>query len=221
MVANIFGASPVQPLEDHIRIACDCAQRLGDFVAAVLTDDWSTATEHHAEIVRLEKAADELKKEIRTNLPRSLFMPVPRQDLLDLVLVQDRIANRALHVADLMLTRKMTLPSALQSSYQAFLKSNLDAAEQASTSVHELDELYTTAFRGAEAKLVSGMLDELDATQSRIDDKAATVRKELFALEDTLSPVDVMFLYKVIELTGDIGAMSERVGRRLEILLSH
>ncbi len=221
MVANIFGASPVQPLENHIRVACDCAQRLGDFVAAVLVDDWSTASEHHAEIVRLERAADDLKKEIRTNLPRSFFMPVPRQDLLDLVLVQDRIANRALHVADLMLTRKMTVPSELRASFQAFLKSNLDAAEQASTSIHELDELYTTAFRGAEAQLVSGLLDELDKTQFEIDARAATVRKELFALEDSLSPVDVMFLYKVIELTGDIGAMSERVGRRLEILLSH
>ncbi len=221
MVANIFGSSPVQPLEEHIRIACECVERLGDFVRAALNGDWTTAGEQHAAITALEKKADELKKQIRVSLPRSFFMPVPRQDLMELVMVQDRIANRSLHVAELMLSRRVEMPDSLQAPYLDFLQRNADAAEQANKSVHELDELYTTAFRGAEAKLVVGLIDELDAIQSEIDAAAATVRAELFAIEDTLSPVDVMFLYKIIDLTGDIGAMSERVGRRLEVLLSH
>ena len=148
-------------------------------------------------------------------------MPVPREDLMDLVMVQDRIANRALHVAELMLSRRMTVPAALQAAYLEYLQRNIDAAEQANQSIHELDELYTTAFRGAEAKLVTGMLNELDEKQVGIDAAGAAVRNGLFAIEESLSPVDVMFLYKVVELTGDIGAMAERVGRRLEVLLSH
>ena len=39
-------------------------------------------------------------------------------------------------------------------------------------------------------------------------------------LENSMKPVDTMFLYKVIELTGEIADMAERVGRRLELLLS-
>lgn len=221
MVANIFGSSPVQPLEDHIRVACDCVKRLRTFIDATIAEDWAAAKAEHAEIVALEKAADELKKQIRMNLPRSFFMPVPREDLMDLVMVQDRIANRALHVAELMLSRRMTVPDALQAAYLEYLQRNIDAAEQANQSIHELDELYTTAFRGAEARLVSGMLNELDEKQVGIDTAGAAVRNALFAIEESLSPVDVMFLYKVIELTGDIGAMAERVGRRLEVLLSH
>lgn len=221
MVANIFGSSPVQPLEDHIRVACDCAKRLRTFIDAAIAEDWPAAEAAHADLVALENTADDLKKQIRMNLPRSFFMPVPREDLMDLVMVQDRIANRALHVADLMLSRKMTVPTDLQAAYLEFLQRNIDAAEQANQSIHELDELYTTAFRGAEAKLVTGMLDELDQKQVGIDAAGAAVRRELFAIEESLSSVDVMFLYKVIELTGDIGAMAERVGRRLEVLLSH
>jgi hypothetical protein len=49
----------------------------------------------------------------------------------------------------------------------------------------------------------------------------AKIRTGLFALEKDLPPVDVMFLYRVIELTGEVGDMSERIGRRLELLLSH
>jgi hypothetical protein len=43
----------------------------------------------------------------------------------------------------------------------------------------------------------------------------------LFKIEDSLEPVTVIFLYQVIELTGEIADMAERVGRRLELLLAH
>jgi len=36
-----------------------------------------------------------------------------------------------------------------------------------------------------------------------------------------MPPVHVMFMYRVIEAIGEIGDMSERIGRRLELLLSH
>jgi len=42
----------------------------------------------------------------------------------------------------------------------------------------------------------------------------------LFDIEKQLPPIDVMFLYRIIELTGDIGDMAERVGRRLELMLA-
>jgi len=49
----------------------------------------------------------------------------------------------------------------------------------------------------------------------------ARVREDLFDIEKDLPPVDVIFLYRVIELVGEIGDMAERIGRRLELLLSH
>ena len=94
MLANIFGASPVDPLEKHIGIAYNCAKQLRGFFAAAVAGDWDKALAARGEIERLEHEADDLKKEIRLHLPKSLFMPVPREDLLELLLVQDKIANR-------------------------------------------------------------------------------------------------------------------------------
>ena len=36
-----------------------------------------------------------LKKDLRLNMPSSLLMPVARTDLLDLLMIQDKIANSA------------------------------------------------------------------------------------------------------------------------------
>ncbi|MDZ7643158.1 MAG: DUF47 family protein [Woeseiaceae bacterium] len=88
------------------------------------------------------------RKAIRLRLPKSLFMPVPRQDLLELLLVQDKMANRAKDVAGLVLGRKMSIPPAIADDFLEFVRRNVDAAKQARKSVRELDELFTTGSRG-------------------------------------------------------------------------
>jgi predicted phosphate transport protein (TIGR00153 family) len=220
MLANIFGASPVMPLEKHMGIAYRCAKQLRSFFAAAIEGDWERAATVRNEIASLENEADELKKEIRLHLPKSLFMPVPREDLLELLLVQDKIANRTKDISGLVLGRKLQIPAEVADQFLEYVGRNVDAAKQARKSVRELDELFTTGFRGAEVDLVSGMIDELDRIETDTDAMQAELRQSLYAIENTLNPVDAMFIYKVIELTGEVADMAERVGRRLELLLS-
>lgn len=220
VLANIFGSSPVRPLEKHINIAYRCAKQLNGFFTAAFKGDWDAAETFRDEIEALEHKADDLKKEIRLNLPKSLFMPVPREDLLELLLVQDKIANRTKDVSGLVLGRRLQFPEQIAEDFLEFVDRNIDAAKQARKSVRELDELFTAGFRGAEVDLVSGLIEELDRIETDTDDKQAALRSSLFSVEKTLDPVDAIFMYQVIELTGEIADMAERVGRRLELLLS-
>lgn len=221
LLANIFGSSPVQPLEKHIGLAYSCAKQLIGFFTAVFNGEWEKASEIRDEIERLENEADDLKKEIRMRLPKSLFMPVPREDLLELLLVQDKIANRTRDVSGIVLGRKMQLPKSIRPQFLEFVERNVDAAKQARKSVRELDELFTAGFRGAEVDLVASLLEELDSIETDTDAKQAALRAALYEIESTLNPIDAMFIYQIIETTGEIADMAERVGRRLELLLSH
>ena len=221
MLANIFGSSPVVPLEKHIGIAYRCAKELSGFFAAAVDGDWDKVAAVRAKIEKYEHEADDLKKEIRLHLPKSLFMPVPRQDLLELLLVQDMIANRTKDVSGIVFGRKMQIPPEIAEQFLEFVDRNVDAAKQARKSVRELDELFTAGFRGAEATLVEGMIEKLDQIETETDNMQAALRSALFEIESTLDPIDAVFMYQVIELTGQIADMAERVGRRLELLLSH
>ena len=221
VLANIFGSSPVMPLEKHVNIAYQATRKLKDFFAAVFDNDWELAERIREEINDLEHQADDLKKEIRLHLPKSLFMPVPREDLLELLLVQDRMANRAKDVSGIVLGRRMEIPSSIAEEFLEFVNRNIDAAKQARKSVRELDELFTSGFRGAEASLVESMIEELDRIETDTDDRQAALRRSLFKIEKEHDPVNVMFLYQVIEMIGEIADTAERVGRRLELLLSH
>lgn len=219
-IANIFGASPVMPLEKHIDISYRCAKKLRAFFAAAIARDWDEAAEVRGSIEALEHEADDLKKQIRLNLPKSLFMPVPREDLLELLLVQDKIANRAKDVSGRVLGRRLEIPGSVADQFLAYVDRNIDAAKQARKSVRELDELFTTGFRGAEVDLVSGFIEELDRIETDTDRMQAELRASLYQIEDSMNPIDAMFIYQVIEQTGEIADMAERVGRRLELLLS-
>ncbi len=147
-LANIFGSSPVMPLEKHVDIACRCTEQLHNLFKAVIAGDWDKAAEYRDMIETLEPEADDLKKEIRLHLPKSLFMPVPRQDLLELLLVQDKMANRTRDVSGLVMGRKMQIPDAIADEFLEFVKRNVDAAKQARKSVRELDEMFLTAESG-------------------------------------------------------------------------
>lgn len=221
VLAGMFGSSPVKPLEKHAQIVHKCAKLLVDFFRAVVASDWETATAVRKQISQHEHDADELKNGLRKNLHKSLFMPVPRQDLLELLLVQDKIANRAKDVAGIVLGRKLEVPPSIVEDWMAFVRRCVDATKQARKSVLELDELYTTGFRGAEAELVSSMIEKLDQIETDMDAREVGLRAGLLAVEEDLNPVDVMFLYATIGKIGEIADMAERVGRRLELLLSH
>lgn len=220
-VSKIFGASPVAPLQDHMDKCYQAAKELNDFFVAVSHKDWSAAQKHRDAIVVLENEADDFKAQIRAQLPKSLFMPVAREDLLGLVLVQDKIANRARDISGLVNGRKMEIPDSMQKSFMEFVSRNIDAAKKARKTIRELDELYETGFRGAEVDLVTSFVAELDQIENDTDDLQALVRDQLFVQEADLPPVNVMFLYRVIELIGEIGDMAERIGRRLELIISH
>ena len=220
MLANIFGSSPVKPLERHMDVVYRCAKKLRPFVNAVIRRDLKRMAEVRSQIEALEHEADSIKKDIRINMPKSLFMPVPREDLLELLLVQDKIANRTKDASGVIFGRKMKIPKQIAPQFKEFVDRNIDAVKQARKSVRELDELFTAGFKGAEVTLVADMIEELDKIETDTDQQQTILRSALFEIEKTMDPIDAMFLYEVIEITGEIADMAERVGRRLELLLS-
>ena len=220
MLANIFGSSPVRPLEKHMDVVYRCAKKLRPFVNAVIRRDLKRMAEVRSQIEALEHEADSIKKDIRINMPKSLFMPVPREDLLELLLVQDKIANRTKDASGVIFGRKMKIPKQIAPQFKEFVDRNIDAVKQARKSVRELDELFTAGFKGAEVTLVADMIEELDKIETDTDQQQTILRSALFEIEKTMDPIDAMFLYEVIEITGEIADMAERVGRRLELLLS-
>jgi predicted phosphate transport protein (TIGR00153 family) len=191
------------------------------FFEAVYAQDWKAAQEHQQTISMLEKEADEIKRELRISLPVGIFMPIQRQDVLDLLTQQDKIANKAKDISGRILGRQLTVPIELQEPFLEYLKRCLDATNQAKKVINELDDLLETGFRGRELRVVEDMIERLDEIEDDTDRLQVGLRRGLLALEKALNPVDVMFLYSIIDWVGELADISERVGSRLELMLAN
>lgn len=219
-ILQMFARSPFKPMQEHIAKAQACAVELVPFFDAVMAEDWVTAEQVQQKIAVLEGEADVMKKDVRQNLPNSIFLPVPRTDLLELLRMQDKIANRAKDIAGLMLGRKMTIPVAIHPLMKDYVRSSLKASAQALKALNELDELVTTGFRGHEVDIVENMIHELDDLEHNADEMEREVRAALFKVEKEMHAIDAMFLYQVINLIGDLADKAQQVGSRLQLLLA-
>ena len=217
---RIFGTSPLTPMQKHMEKVHACVEKVIPFIEAANAGRWQEAEKLQADISRLEGEADLIKKEIRLHLPKGIFLPVARSDLLEVLSVQDRVANKAKDIAGLMLGRKMMVPEPLREPMVRYLTRCVEATAQARRAINELDELVETGFRGNEVQLVQSMITVLDDIESDTDRMQVELRATLFAIEKDLPPVDVMFAYKIIEWIGDLADLAQRVGSRLQLLLA-
>lgn len=219
-LSKVFGKSPIKPIQEHMAVSHQTVEQLQPFFKAVKAGDWTKAADIQKGIGELENKADELKKEIRLHLPKSLFLPVPRTDLLELLSMQDRIANRAKDIAGIMLGREMAIPGAIEDEMLQFVDTSIDTSAQALKAINELDELLETGFAGREIQLVEQLIEELDRLEHHSDELQIRIRSNLFKIEKDLPPVDVMFFYRVIEWVGDVADRAQKVGSRLQLLIA-
>jgi predicted phosphate transport protein (TIGR00153 family) len=203
-----------------MQIANEAANMLPDLFQAAADNDWVAAKEVHKGIASLEAEADKLKRSIRRHLPKGLFMPVPRSDLLSLLSRQDKVANTAKDISGLVTGRNMRFPDKLQPGLLEFVQTSAAASQQALVAIQELDELLEVGFTGREVKRVEAMLKELDKLERRTDKLAASLRGNLFPMESELPPVDVMFFYRMLLMIGALADHAESVGDRLQILMA-
>jgi hypothetical protein len=216
----MFGKTPIKPILDHMSIVTQCASVLSQFFEAAYAEDWEKAAHFQQEISKLEHDADVVKRDFSAHLPSNLFMPVSRTDILELVFVQDRVANVVKDIAGLVFGRKMKIPEPVQSDFMMLLKRTIDAVLQANKAINELNDVVEAGFGGKELAITDKMVHELLKIESETDKIQVQLRKSVFEMEATLHPVSIIFLYKTIEWTGKIADRAQHIGNRLLILLA-
>ncbi|WP_028863158.1 TIGR00153 family protein [Psychromonas aquimarina] len=219
-IFGVFAKSPIQPIQAHIDKVAACSELLVPFFKASHEQNWVEADKVRKEISKLEKQADELKRELRLTLPKGLFMPIARGDLLELANRQDKIANAAKDVAGRVFGRQLQLPSEISDDFMTYLQRCLDAVQQARKAINELDELLETGFKGREVDVVTKMITELEMIEDDTDSLQIKLRRGLLAVEQHYNPVDVMFLYQILEWVGGLADHSELIGTQLELILA-
>jgi predicted phosphate transport protein (TIGR00153 family) len=207
-------------MQEHMKVVLECVRAVEPLFEAVCSGETAGIEQHQQRIDDLEGQADRLKNDLRTHLPRRLFLPVDRRDLLEILDLQDSMADKAQDIAEVFIVREMPVPPSMKRPLIELVQAVCRTCDQAGAIIGELDELLETGFRGREASRVEGMIHELGTLEGETDRLGAALTREVFRLESELSPVTVLLWYQLIEWIGDMADNAEKVGNRLRLLIA-
>jgi predicted phosphate transport protein (TIGR00153 family) len=219
-LSGLLRGSPFKPIQEHMKVVFSCVCLIPPLFDAVYREDSAQVADFATRINKLETEADKLKSTFRLNMPKSLFLPVDRKDLLGLIRDQDDIADTAEDIGKTFLYREMTVPEGIKELLDELLEGTMEISAAAKEMIGQLDELLEVGFAGRELDKVSRMIASVRRSEHNIDAIIHRSKKKLCSLEKELDPVSVMFWYKIIDLLGVISDQSENLADRLLLFLS-
>lgn len=219
-LVGLFAKSPFKPLQVHMEKVMACIDLVPDLIGALVEGQEERVAEIRREITRTEHEADLVKNQLRDNLPRTLFLPVSRADLLQLIHHQDDIADGAEDAAILCGMKHLSVPPELKDDVVRFAELCVQSARSAEKLVSKLDELLETGFAGPDSDQVTRLIDQIGQQEWEADKGAFTLLKAFFRSEEVSSCSDIVLWMKLCEALGDIANAAEQVANHLRVMLA-
>ena len=216
---NLFAKSPFSPLQSHMEKVAACVDKIEEMFSAYVNKDYDRMDEIAEEISSLEHAADLTKNDIRNNLPRGLFLAVNRGDLLEILGLQDDIADMAEDIGALMTLKRLEPLEGLEDDLKTFLEKNIEAATEAHNVIRQMDELLSASFGGKEAEKVREMIDHVAYLEHEADILQRNLNKKLYNMDDKLSYSSFTLWVNVLQSLASLGNLAEKLANRVRMLL--
>ena len=143
-----------------------------------------------------------------TICPRSLFLPIDRAQILDILTIQDDIADKAEDIGQLLAIRPLPAPKELKNELVAFFDKSIETFWDARKIMKEIGELLESSFGGLEAEKVKAMVEGTSFKEHEADVLKGKLRKNFFAEADNMSPTNFYLWVNLIEEVGAISHIS-------------
>jgi predicted phosphate transport protein (TIGR00153 family) len=197
----------------------ECVNLLNDLFDALLKKDFDKLEQIAEKISKQEHKADLTKNDIRNHLPKSLFMPIDRGSLLEILSLQDTIADKAEDVAVITTLKRIEMPKSLVPDFKEFLAKNIETFHGARKIIKEMHELLESSFVGVEAEKVRQMVHHVSTLEHETDLVQRKVLKSLLMAENEMSYTTFYLLQKILEALGSISNLSENLALRVRMTL--
>ncbi len=218
-ILSLFGKSPFAPLQSHMEKVNRCVHLLPELFVALENRKTSALETIATQISTLEHEADLTKNDIRNQLPKSIYLPVDRGNLLDILSLQDSIADNAEDVAVLLTLAPLELSPLFREEFIDFLKANIASYDLVHQIIKEMHELLESSFGGNEAEKVKEMVDKVAYKEHEVDLLQRKLLKKFFSADPQLSQTAFHLWQKIFEAVGAISNISEKLANRVRTML--
>jgi len=218
-IARLFGKSPFAPLQTHMNKVASCVEKLTKIMKSLSHEEMGKVTSLVEDLSQLEHEADLTKNDIRNHLPKSLFMPIDRGHFLEILAIQDSIADVTEDVGITLALRPIDNYSWLEKELNELFEKSTEVFWGTKRIIEEIDELLESAFGGIEAEKVKSMIEETAHKEHLMQQLKQVALKKLYQDGEKLSASAFYHWLRLIEDIATIAQISEKLANRIRMVL--
>ncbi len=212
--------SPFEALIDHAKIVNESVAILREEIEAYIGGDFEKFEEKRKKIEELELKADYIKSNIRNHLPKDVKMPVDRGVFLSLLGEIDKVEDLIQDIGEWISMREKPVPPELLDDFKNLFEKATESIEMAQKAIMQLNVVIEASFAENERKKEKELIQKLHEIEHESDVIERKLTRKIFSMENTISPVAIFHLSKLVFLLGDIANHAENAGDRIRALLA-
>lgn len=219
-IGKLFGRSPFGQIQTHMDQVSKCITKMVEAIEAMTEGRYDAVEELAYEVSRQEHQADQVKTDIRNNLLRRFFMPIDKSEVLEILGLQDSLADTAEDVCKIMTLKKLPFKDEFKSDFDEFVKLNVEAFQTVASMIGQLDELIESGFGGSEAEKVRAMAHEVAFAEHKVDLIQLSLLKKIYAFDTEMSAGEFHLWMRLTRVLSKISNVSENLANRILKTLS-
>ncbi|MCB0280460.1 MAG: TIGR00153 family protein [Calditrichaeota bacterium] len=217
---DVFSESPFRKLVIHMEKIKECSTNLEPLFKAVFEQNQTELKRIHDRVFELENDADQIKNSIRDHLPKSIFLPVDRGDLLHYLHLQDNIADAIQDVSVLLSLKFYPLPKEMHSDVMDLAKHSAETCQVFAECVTEFSNLIEASFGKKETKKVMDLISEVGIKEFEADKLKYSIVRTLLDKEKEIGAIGIMMWMKVIDELDNISNYSESTANKMRSMIA-
>lgn len=219
-ILNLFSKTPREPLKTHLVLVSECVERIPKLMEAAEQRDSSLLLRLKEEISQYEEQAEKIKSLLRSDLLGSMYLSIPRSVILEIVVLQDKLANAAKDIAFLCTVRPFLASEHILKPLKIVLHANIEAFDLVKTLLMNLSTLMEASFTGVEAEKAILMIEQIASKEREADILQADLLKSLLDIDTTLSPGQFYIMNSIFKCLASISNISERLALAVRAMIA-
>ena len=218
-ILQFFVKSPITALKEHMTTSAECVELVRPMFEALTDGEEEKLAAISKDISKIEHRADEIKNEIRDSLPRNIFLPVNRVDLLRVLSRQDSIPDTVENIAILLAVRRTYVPPDWRAPLLSYVKKCVNTFQATCEIFNMLEDLFDVGPTEAGVEDILVKINAISQLEWEADKAQFGMLRIMFEMEDDLKPIDIIWWSKILREVGDLANYSEKTADRIRLLL--
>lgn len=219
-IGKLFGRSPFGQIQQHMDQVSKCIHKMSEAIDVVKAGRFEELERFSVEVSQLEHQADQIKDDIRSRLLKRVFMPIDRSEVLEILSLQDSLADTAEDICKVLTLKELPMPDDLKQDFDQFVEHNLQAFNIVASVIKQLDELIESGFGGVEAERIRGLAKDAAFAEHQADLIQLQLLKKIYARDGDMTVGEFHLWMRLTRLLSQVSNVSENLANRILKTLS-